>query len=981
MAETCDGPADCIGSAPMCCAHGLREASRVAAVVSYLDQGVVFVDAAGQVAAVVPPMPEGAEQTAAWLGADGTPLPADQTPVARVLATGQPLHAAELALRRPDGSVVWRLVNAEPVPAGLGLPAGVMLAFSDLTERRRADEAFREREAQLRAVAEGTTDAVFIKDLDGRYLLANSSTQRFIGLPTEQIIGRTDIDFMPLPDAQCIMAQDRETMASGQVQTHEEWITFHGRRHVFLSTKGPVRDDRGQVIGLFGVSRDITGRVQGELQLRQGEARLRTMVRLSQALARPIELSTVLQMVIDGATELLRLESGAVYLGDDGQVELAATHPPLPPDFPPPMRRMSLEDHPQMALAMARLQPVVLPDLAEATLSAAEQAICALRGLRSLVFVPLISGDRAIGVLILGSAHAPRGYTGDELELLGGFAGQAAQTIEHVRLFEAERRHAELLAREVAERRRAEQALAVEAQQAHDSEERFRALFEQAGDFAFVLERRPGLEPIILDANEAACRAHGYEREELVGQSIALVSAGPVPSAPDGRPLPMVVGETRRFETEHRRKDGSAFPVEVVVTMVARAHGEPVMFSTERDITDRVNQRAERERLLAELAQAQKMESVGRLAGGIAHDFNNMLGAIQGYAEMALYDAGSPEALQEDIKQVLQACRRSADLTRQLLAFARRQTIAPQVQDLNNTVSSMLAMLRRVIGEQIDLVWQPGGALWLACVDSSQIDQILANLCVNASDAIGGVGTITIETRNVWLDESGGMEEYDCAPGEYIELSVCDTGCGMDEATLARVFEPFYTTKEVGHGTGLGLSMVYGSVRQNGGFIHVASQPGQGSTFSLYFPRHHGQVELAEEGQQISDTAGRGETILLVEDDPSILVMVARLLRHRGYQVLATGSPQEALRLAAESDRPIELLLTDVVMPVMNGRDLAEALTAEHPGLRCLFMTGYPDDVLARHGVRSTQIQVIGKPFSTNDLLQRLRSLLTAGPA
>ena len=398
-------------------------------------------------------------------------------------------------------------------------------------------------------------------------------------------------------------------------------------------------------------------------------------------------------------------------------------------------------------------------------------------------------------------------------------------------------------------------------------------------------------------------------------------------------------------------------------------------------ILHRMRRRAEeeRERLQSQLAQAQKMESVGRLAGGVAHDFNNMLGVILGHTEMVLEQVGLNDPLRADLEDVQRAAQRSADLTRQLLAFARKQTVAPKVLDLNETVAGMLKLLRRLIGEDIDLLWKPGHEVWPVMMDPAQLDQILANLCVNGRDAIAGVGTVIIETENTSIrDECNGLNAG-LGPGDYVMLAVSDDGCGMDAETLSQIFEPFFTTKEMGKGTGLGLATVYGAVKQNNGFITVNSDPGLGTTFRIYLPRHVAKIE-EETGKLTHLSAVRGaETILLVEDDPAILRMTKALLNKLGYTVLTANTPGEALRVAREYSGRIDLLMTDVVMPEMNGRDLAQNLLSNRPGIQRLFMSGYTADVIAHHGVLDEGVHFISKPFSTKDLAVKIRKALEKG--
>lgn len=397
------------------------------------------------------------------------------------------------------------------------------------------------------------------------------------------------------------------------------------------------------------------------------------------------------------------------------------------------------------------------------------------------------------------------------------------------------------------------------------------------------------------------------------------------------------------------------------------------------DITDRKNAALEQERLQDQLNQVRKMESVGRLAGGIAHDFNNMLGVILGHAELALEKDGPGESLHHDLQQIKDAALHSADITRQLLAFARKQAIAPRRLDLNEAVAGMLKMLRRLIGEDVELNWRPGENLGAVKMDPSQLDQILANLCVNARDAIRDNGKITIETRAAVFDEAYCAVNPGFLPGRYVMLAVSDNGCGMDAETLANLFEPFFTTKRLGQGTGLGLATVYGIVKQNEGFINVYSEPGRGTTFKIYLARHTGGAEPPPQKAFAAPTALVGqETILLVEDEPAILSLTKTMLERFGYRVLAVATPHAALDQARDHSGEIHLLMTDLIMPEMNGRDLAAELMAARPDIKPLFMSGYTANVIAHHGILDEGVHFIQKPFTMQELASVVREVLAA---
>jgi two-component system, cell cycle sensor histidine kinase and response regulator CckA len=394
------------------------------------------------------------------------------------------------------------------------------------------------------------------------------------------------------------------------------------------------------------------------------------------------------------------------------------------------------------------------------------------------------------------------------------------------------------------------------------------------------------------------------------------------------------------------------------------------------DMTDHVRAEQERERLREQLLQAQKLEAVGTLAGGVAHDFNNMIAAIMGYSELILdsMEAEDPHRCYQE--RILDATHRSADLTRQLLTFARKQTVAPVTLDLNQAVDSMLKLLRRLIGENIELTWLPGKASCKVTIDPSQLDQILANLCVNARDAISDVGRITIETKTVTVDRTYCATRPDFKPGEFVLLVVSDNGVGMDAETVTRIFDPFFTTKKPGEGTGMGLATVYGIMKQNDGFINVYSEKGQGTTFRLYFPL---QKERKVEKRTLADDTippSKGETLLVIEDDVTLLKMIQTMLQKLGYTVLTAETPGNAMRTAKDFEGNIHLLITDVIMPEMNGRDMVNLLRGIRPGVRSLFMSGYTANIIKSQGVLDEGAHFVQKPFSEKELAIKVRGAL-----
>ena len=518
------------------------------------------------------------------------------------------------------------------------------------------------------------------------------------------------------------------------------------------------------------------------------------------------------------------------------------------------------------------------------------------------------------------------------------------------------------IGRDFTERKRAEEQL----QQVHN---RYQELVEHAREGIFILDTDGCFQLV----NAEICNMLGYAREELIGMSI--LNTYPLDIREDGRQrlARLQSGYAVQFERPTIRKDGSVITIEASAWKAKDGRVQAIV----RDITKRKQVQEEKATLEAQLRQAQRMESVGRLAGGVAHDFNNMLGVILGHADLALNELDPSHSLYDDLTEIRKAAERSANLTRQLLTFARKQTAAPRVLDLNLIITNMLNMLQKLIGEDINLNWHPDESLWSVKIDPAQVDQIMTNLCVNARDAIPGVGKITIRTENRTLNENFCAANKEAVPGKYVRLTVSDDGCGMDKETLANIFEPFFTTKDIGKGTGLGLATIYGIVKQNNGFINVYSEPGHGSTFNIYLPRYADKTEQATGTEGVMQRAKRGhETILLVEDELSLMKSIKTMLEQQGYTVLAASTPGEAIRLTNEHGSEIHLLMTDVVMPGMNGRDLAENLLLLCPNLKLLFSSGYTADIITQQGVLGEGVHFIQKPFTSQSLAAKIRETL-----
>ncbi len=515
-------------------------------------------------------------------------------------------------------------------------------------------------------------------------------------------------------------------------------------------------------------------------------------------------------------------------------------------------------------------------------------------------------------------------------------------------------------ARDVSERTEAEAAL-------RESEERYRAIVEGVRDVIFALSP----EGTIRSLNPAFEEILRWRREDWLGQPFeALVHPDDLPIALEllGRVLRGEPRPAAQFRV--RTKTGDYRVGEFAATAQTHEGRLVSILGIARDVTERVQ-------LEQQLRQAQKMEAVGRLAGGIAHDFNNILTAITGYSDLLLEDLAASDPRRQDAAEVRKAADRAAGLTRQLLAFSRQQVLQPRVLDLNALVSELEKMLRRLLGEDVELATRLEPALGPVKADPGQIEQVIMNLAVNSRDAMPRGGKLTIETANVALDEAYARDHYPARPGLYALLAVSDTGVGMSEETQAHLFEPFFTTKEKGKGTGLGLATVYGIVKQSGGFIWVYTELGRGTVFKIYLPRVDAATETLAGAAGSRAPATRGtETVLLAEDEAPVRSVARQVLERHGYTVLEAPSAEAALDIADRYSGPIHLLLTDVVMPGLSGRDLAVRLATRRPEARVIYMSGYTDDAITRHGVLEPGLAYIQKPFTADTIVQKVREVL-----
>ena len=557
----------------------------------------------------------------------------------------------------------------------------------------------------------------------------------------------------------------------------------------------------------------------------------------------------------------------------------------------------------------------------------------------SLMFVPVRHGDRVAGILSIQS-YTPRAYDSGDLAVLQTLADHCGSALERLRIEAALRESREQL--------------------------------QRAESVALVMTAHVGLDGRLLKVPPRLGELLGYSEAELRSRSVMGV-VHPDDFAPLGRELrKLVSGEVRTLDHTARllRRDGGVIWVLANASPVQDASGAPLYFLVYiRDVTERKN-------LEEQLRQAQKMEAVGQLAGGVAHDFNNLLTAIIGNAELLLRAIEPEDPRRLDVLEINRAAHRAATLVRQLLAFSRKQVLQPQVVDLNKVVTDLSAMLRRVIGEQVELRLELQPELGRVLADPGQLEQVITNLAVNARDAMPSGGTLAIRTAAVDAADVPGPSPESMPVGPLVELTVRDDGVGMDERTLARLFEPFFTTKELGRGTGLGLATVYGIVRQSGGHIRVNSRLHHGSTFTIYLPRVEGTGEHADELPGWTDQPRAAGTVLVVEDDISVRRLACRVLRARGYRVLEAGEGSEALRLLRQHEGPVDLILTDIIMPGLSGPALVERLLLDAPDMKVLYITGYSEEAIRQQGVLPAGGALLEKPFTAHQLAERVRGVL-----
>jgi len=837
-----------------------------------------------------------------------------------------------------------------------GSVVGALSTARDITDQRQAEEELASQYRLLRVAGKTARFGGWSVDLATNTCTWSDTVADIHGMP-----------FGFSPDVEAGLAfyapewRDKITelfthcAEQGTAYDEEMEIVTQSGERVWVRTAGEaVRDEQGRIVRVEGSFQDITARKQTEWRIVHANRVLRAIRDVNQLITHETDRDALLRRSCEILISTRGYGSAWIAFQDEERKVLFVTESGIGAEFAAVRGALARGEWPPCCLVAREdsggIDVVHNTDTncTTCSLSRSHRETAALVGM-------LRFANREYGVLVV-ALPTQLADDAEEQSLFKELVGDIAYALHAMEL---ESQHGEV-----------EEAL-------RESEEKYRTLVDNAQQGVVIAQA----DPVRLRfANPAMCDLTGYTEEELL--------------AMDERRLPALIesDDRKRFFSNFRRrisgqdiphqdeyriarKDGTTRWVSLYSSLIDYL-GEKATLTTFVDITERKRTEEERERLEIQLRQAQKMEAVGRLAGGVAHDFNNLLMGIMNYADLCrdTLDANHPS--RKWLDEITREAERSANLTRQLLAFASKQTVNPQVLNLNDAVGGMLRMLHRLIGEGIELVWKPGDQLRPVSIDPGQVDQILANLCINARDAISGVGTLTIETGNASIDEGYCAEHAEAVPGDYVLLAVSDDGRGMDLETLGHAFEPFFTTKNVGEGTGLGLATVYGIVRQNGGFVNVYSEPEHGSTFRIYLPPvHEPSTPTADPPGPVRRMEGH-ETILLVEDEMSIRKTLCMLLERLGYTVLAAEDPDSALRLASHHPGPVDLLITDVVMPGMSGRDLAERLLPTEPDMMVLYMSGYTANVIAHQGILEEGVHFLSKPISRDDLVRAVRQLL-----
>ncbi|MCI0355841.1 MAG: PAS domain S-box protein [Acidobacteria bacterium] len=801
----------------------------------------------------------------------------------------------------------------------------------DISDRKQAEQLLREREERYHELIENAGDMIFVHDLSGRFTTVNRAICEATGYTRDELLHLNIADLLPPGQVAVTPAGHNHPAPTEQLkQPYEMEIAGkHGRR-IHLEVTARLLYEDQKPLAIQGIARDITERKRAELL----QSALYRIAEQSRSAASLQQLYAAIHAI---AGELMDARNFYIALYDPSTQTISFPYFVDEEDVTPPVKLNVGRG--LTAYVLRTGQPLLATPEVFADLVRRGEAEEVGAASVDWVGVPLKRGHETFGVLVVQSYTEGIRYGEPEKEILTFVSQQVAGAIE---------------------RQRSEEAL-------RESESRFRSLVERAV-YGICLSSNDGR---FLGVNPALVEMLGYASEgEVLALDIARDVYRDTGELRKLRSEALRTGRIDNVEVEWRRKDGQLITVRLKGRVVPGQLENPNMEFITEDVT------AQRS-LEAQFRQSQKMEAVGRLAGGVAHDFNNLLTVITGYVELILRQLGPDDPMRREMGQINKAAERAALLTRQLLAFSRQQMLEPRVLQLNDVVTGIEPMLRRLLGEDIRLLTRLGHGLGRVKADPGQMEQVIMNLAVNARDAMPKGGELTLETSETLLEKSFAHDQPTVKPGRYVKLALTDTGAGMDAETLARVFEPFFTTKERGKGTGLGLSTVYGIVKQSEGYIWAQSKLGKGASFQVYLPQVETRVAPPAEPEAARTAEKPGsETILVVEDEEGVRSLVRHVLHRQGYNVLEARHAGEALMLCDRYRQTIHLLLTDVILEDVSGPELARRLVAARPRTKVLFMSGYTDDAVLRHGVQSAEAPFLQKPFSTHALARKVREVL-----
>ena len=829
----------------------------------------------------------------------------------------------ERKIRCKDRSVAEVRIIRSPLVLR-GKRAGSFAIYENITSRSRAEDRYRR-------IFENAVEGMFQTTPDGGYLSVNPALARMYGYATPQDLMSAvrDIGAVVYADPHRREEFKRIMAERGVVERFDYQVRRRDGSLIWISENArAVRDENGEIYCYEGSVEDITERKRAELEQR-------VTTRIIHSMGGTHNLDDLLHSIHSALKEVLYAENCfvALYDGSTGMFNFPFCVDQFDPPSPPLKIERSCTD-----FVFRTGKPMIITQAIFDQLVAAGELKLVGTPSATWIGVPLKTPKETIGVLVLQHYEDHNAYTKRDLDFLSSIGGQIAIAIE---------------------RKRSEE-------RARESEARLRVLIEQLPAVLWTVDA----DLRFTSALGAGLARMGLKSDEIVGMPLYeyfnTLDSSFAPIAAHRR---AIAGEPVTFQLEWK---GGSFACHAEPLRGADGHPQGAICMA-LDVTDR-------KRLEEQFRQSQKMEAVGRLAGGIAHDFNNLLMVIQGYADLMQDQLPAGNALHRNADQIRIAARRATSLTRQLLAFSRKQILDPKVLNIQSVVLEMEEILHRLIGEDIELKTSAGRDLGLVKADRSQIEQVIMNLAVNARDAMPSGGRLMIETSNVDLDETFTSHPVMRTPGRYVMLAVTDNGCGMDAETQAHIFEPFFTTKEKGKGTGLGLATVYGIVKQSDGYIWVYSEPGEGTSFKIYLPRIEevSATEVPDRAPEAVSIPRGAETVLLAEDEDGVRELARQYLETSGYKVLQASNGSEALELATNYEGSIDLLLTDVVMPGISGRELADRLSVMRPDVRILFMSGYTEHAVVHHGIVAADAILLQKPFTLSTLASKLREILTA---